>query len=203
MNERQIPTRNVQTPSDDGWNNPPSAANDLVDEKKAYSDAAEERLTNFVESQIEKMRAYTRLGSNGTPTFFEVNDALMSYHNTHLALLALHNTAKIEYIRAKEAFDDWYAERYIEIRDDVNPRSLSAQKWYSQKEIEMMVRTKFPEKYKELHWNVTLTDQQLNFLRRLTEGWASHQYILTQLSKNLIAEVNGLGVEGALNNSGM
>lgn len=202
MNTTDIPTRSVRTrtntthESDGASPRAPKSEHD-----PAYDVGAEQRLIEFVENQIAKMREYSKLGNGKEATFYEVNEALMSYQNTLLALLAMHNTAKVEYMRAKEAFEDWFAQKYIFIREEVNPRSLSAQKWYSQKEIEMMVRQQYNDDYKRLSWNVSLTEQQLSFLRRLLEGWNTHQYILTQLSRNLIAEVNGMGVESALNNS--
>lgn len=201
MRERSIPTRNIpprDTNESAGASAGDKASPSGVTEDSFYAEAAERRLTEFVDKQITKMREYASLGNTKEPTFFEVNEALMTYQDTLLALLALHNTAKIENIKAKEAFDDWYASKYILVREEVNPRNLSSQKWYSQKEIEMLVRQRYNDKYKELSWNVSMTEQQLSFLRRLLEGWNSHQYVLTQLSKNLIAEVNGMGVESAL-----
>lgn len=205
MSDTTIPTRSVRTrtttthESDGASASAPGSSQDTL----AYDIGAEQRLIEFVENQITKMRQYAKLGNGQEATFYEVNEALMSYQNTLLALLAMHNTAKIEYMRAKETFEDWFAQKYILVREEVNPRSLSAQKWYSQKEIEMMVRHQHNSEYKRLSWNLNLTEQQLSFLRRLLEGWGTHQYILTQLSRNLIAEVNGMGVESALNNKGM
>jgi len=206
MNNTEIPTRSIRTRSDDTHESAGASARDQgfyneAAKDTAYDVGAEQRLIEFVESQIAKMRQYSKLGNGGEANFYEVNEALMGYQNTLLALLAMHNTAKIEHMRAKEAYEDWFAQKYILIREEVNPRSLSAQKWYSQKEIEMMVRQQYNDEYKKLTWNVSLTEQQLSFLRRLLEGWNTHQYILTQLSRNLIAEVNGMGVESALNTS--
>ena len=183
-----VSTQYAEEPS-----NPPNEAERL----QAASDA-EAKLTAFVAEQIDKMRSYVQFQSGKEPTFFEINQALLSYQDTNLGLLALHNTAKMENTRAKERFEDWYAGKYIEVRDRVNPRSLSAQKWYSQKEIELMIRNEYQEEYHRYNWDVLVTDQQLAFLRRMLESWASYQYVLTQLSKNLISELNGLGVEGAL-----
>lgn len=203
MNETSIPTRSIRTRQTNEHESVGASVRDQGSDTDthAYDVGAEQRLIEFVEAQIAKMREYSKLGNGKDATLYEVNEALMSYQNTLLALLAMHNTAKIEHMRAKEAFDDWFAQKYITIREEVNPRSLSAQKWYSQKEIEMMVRQKYNNDYKRLSWNVTLTEQQLSFLRRLLEGWNTHQYILTQLSRNLIAEVNGMGVESALNST--
>lgn len=210
MSDTSIPTRSIRTRTTSthesngaSTRDPGSQASSDTssNDTSSYDLGAEQRLIEFVEDQIAKMREYSKLGNGKDATFYEVNEALMSYQNTLLALLAMHNTAKIEHMRAKEAFDDWFAQKYIAVREEVNPRSLSAQKWYSQKEIEMMVRQTYNTEYKRLSWNLTLTEQQLAFLRRLLEGWNTHQYILTQLSRNLIAEVNGMGVESALNTS--
>lgn len=159
---------------------------------------AETKLVAFVNQQIEKMRSHVQFQAGKEPSFFEVNQALLSYQDTNLGLLALHNTAKMENTRAKEIFEDWYAQKYIDVRDRVNPRTLSAQKWYSQKEIELMIRNEYKDEYHRYNWDVIITEQQLAFMRRLLEGWASYQYVLTQLSKNLISELNGLGVESSL-----
>jgi hypothetical protein len=178
---------------------PSNTATTAKEIRQAYADAAEQRLTSFVEAEIAKMRSAIHLGSGHEPTFYEVNEALCSYQDTNLAILALYNTTKVENVKAKETFDDWFAGRYIEIRDRVNPRNLSAQKWYSQKEIEMMVRHEYVDEFNKYNWDLVVTEQQLSFLRRMLESWSSHQYVLTQLSKNLIAEMNGLGVDDALN----
>lgn len=152
----------------------------------------EQKMLAFVNEQIEKMRKYVQLGSGAEPTFYEVNQALCTFQDIQLALLALHNTAKIENIKAKENFDSWFAHKYIEVRDKVNPRSLTAQKWYSQKEIEMIVRTEYEAEYTSLNWALIQSEHQLNFLRRLLDSWGSYAFTLNQLSKNLIAEAGSL-----------
>jgi len=189
MSDTDIPVRAVRQKSEQF---PPPSSD------PAYVAEVEKKLLLFVDEQISKMRDAIHLSAGHEPTFFEVNEALCSYQDTNLGLLALYNTAKIENVKAKEAFDDWFAGRYIEIRDRVNPRSLAAQKWYSQKEVEMIVRHEYADEYTKHNWDVVITEQQLAFLRRMLESWASYQYVLTQLSKNLVAEMNGLGVEDAL-----
>ena len=144
------------------------------------------------------MRSYVQFQAGMEPTFFEINQALLTYQDINLGLLALHNSAKMENTRAKEVFEDWYANKYLILREEMNPRSLSAQKWVSQREIEMAVRVRYKEEYHKYNWDVIITEQQLAFMRRLLEGWSSYQYVLTQLSKNLVSELNGLGVENAL-----
>lgn len=158
-------------------------------------------MISFVQSQIETMKAHLSLGSGTDPSFYEVNSALCSYQNVNLALLAMHNTARIEHVKAKERFEDWFAEKYVIIRERENPRSLSAQKWLSQKEIELIIRTEFKDEFRRYNWEVIEAEHQLNFMRRLLEAWSAHQFVLTQLSKNLISEVAGLNVDNALSSN--
>ena len=195
------PVRNVQKPIKTSTNKV------LFEEEKAEYKASSnpedfgDDLIRFVQEQIDKMRHYNKLGNDGQANFMDVNEALMSYHNIQLALLSLHTDVKVKYIKAKNEYEEWYSSKYLSIRDEVNPRSISSQKWYSQKEIEMIVRTRFHDEFQKYHINLIKYENKLAFLRRLIDSWNAYQYILTQLSKNLIAEVNGLNVDSVMSNS--
>jgi len=171
-------------------NNPPTRI------LRNTSPEAEQRLIEFCETQIQKMSKYASLGnSDGQIGFDQMNTALSEYQSINLSLIAIYNLAKIEMTKAKETFDDWYAEKYIEVREEKNPRHLSAQKWYSTKEIEMEVRVKYKTEYKKYNEEFLFAEQKVAFLRRMLESWSSHQYILSQISKNIISEINGSKID--------
>jgi asparagine synthetase B (glutamine-hydrolysing) len=136
------------------------------------------------------MQQASKIGHGREATFSEINEALMNYSSTQIALLSAHNIARINFIREKEEYDEWFANRYLTIRKEVNPVTLSAQKWFSQKEIEMMVKNKYKEEYKSRIWDLHQTEHKLNFLRRLIDSWEKHSFILHQLGKNLQSEIN-------------
>ena len=153
---------------------------------------AEQKLIAFCEEQVQKMSRYARLNNDdGQVGFYELNKALGEYQNINLALISIYNLAKIEYTKAKEAFEDWFAEKYIEQRELLNPRTLAANKWLSQREIEMNVRHNNRTEYRKYNDEMVYAEQKVALLRRLLESWASHAYTLSQLSKNAIAEVGG------------
>lgn len=154
------------------------------------AELAEQELTVFINENIEKMQKYASLGSGMEPTFTDLNNALMNYSKVQYSLLSLHNLARLDHKRQQEEYDEWFAEKYLIIRGEVNPTSLSAQKWLSQKEIEMMVRRRFREDYKEKTWSLHTTEHRLNFLRRLIDSWDRHSFVINMLSKNLQSEVN-------------
>ena len=85
------------------------------------------KLLAFATEQVEKMRNAASVGNvDGQPGFYELNRALSDYQSINLGLISVYAIAKTEYAEAVEAFEDWYSEKYIEIRDELNPRSLGA-----------------------------------------------------------------------------
>lgn len=153
--------------------------------------SADERLLIFAEEQIEKMQRAARLdGVDGQPGFFELNKAMMEHLTVNMGLIGLNAMAKVEYEKAKNAFDDWFAEKYVEMRNELNPRSVAATKWYSTKEIEMEVRVRYKDEYKQLSDEMTYAEHKVALIRRILESWQAHQYVLSRLSKNVEVEVS-------------
>jgi len=149
----------------------------------------ESELLEFCSIQINKMKKHIKLDNvEGFPSFFEVNQALMGHHNVYLSLLTVYYSAKHEYTAAKRQYDNWYAEKYTLIMRAENPRSISAQKFISTKEIEFLLRMAHATEISEKLDNLNLLDEKLSFMRRMLDGWKGHQFVLTQLSKNIMGE---------------
>ncbi len=156
------------------------------------SQQTETELLEFCSKQITKMKQHLRLeNEEGFPSYFEINQALMGYQNVYLSLLTMYYASKHEYSEAKMLYDNWYAERYTEIRREENPKSISAQKFISTKEIEFILRMKHVEENTKRLTNITLLNEKLSFMRRMLDGWKAHQFVLTQLSKNVQGEIQG------------
>lgn len=155
------------------------------------------RLLAFTEAQINKMQGAASLGNvDGQPGFFELNKALSEYQTVNLGLISIYAVAKTEYTEAVAELDDWYSEKYIEIRDELNPRSLTPTKWYGAKEIEMHVRNRYKAKFRELEKAKADADHKLSVVRRLLGGWSSQHFILSRLCKNIEAEIVGSSEKG-------
>ena len=163
--------------------------NEIVEEVEVDSEAD---LLKFCSEQISKMKKHLKLDNEeGFPSFYEINSALMGYLNIYLSLSTIYYTAKHEHSSAKNEYDDWYAHRYTEIRQQENPKSTAATKWISTKEIEFILRMRFTEENSKRLSNLNLLDEKVSFMRRMLEGWKSHQFVLTQLSKNVMGESQG------------
>lgn len=153
---------------------------------------SEEELLEFCAKQINIMKKHLRLGNDeGFPSFFEINQALMGYQNVNLSLMTIYYTAKHEFNEAKTIYDNWYAERYTEIRREENPKTMAAQKFISTKEIEFILRMKHVEENTKRVNDLNLLEEKLSFMRRMLDGWKAHQFVLTQLSKNVQGEMQG------------
>ena len=175
----------------------PKVANTMPPEVNIDNTSASDRLLAFVDEQIDKMRKYTQLG-NGQPTFFELNNVLSSYSSINCSFIALDVLAKEEYQKAKDAFDDFMADKYVEARALLNPMNVSAQKWASQKEIEYYIQHTWPFEYRSLRDEMNAAEKKVAFTRRLLDNLSDLKFNIGILSKNIQAEALNLSGARAL-----
>lgn len=143
----------------------------------------------FVQEQLATLRA-NLMNPMENPSFMELNKALSQHEGVLLTLTFLYEETRYAAKRTKEAYDEWFACKFMEIREECNPRSVAAAKWYSQKEIEMMVRHRFRDDHARLVAAASEEDHKLSTLTRLIDSWNNYQYILSNISKNVQTEVN-------------
>ena len=158
--------------------------------KKDNISSPEDRLLEYVESQINKMKKYTDLGnSDGIPGFYELNQALMEFTTIQSSLISMGVIAKIEYDKATEAFKDWYSEKYVETRERLNPPSLAGNKWASQTEIDAYIRRESRTEYGRLHKEMVCAEIKVDAMRRIQDSWNTYSLILNRLCKNVETEM--------------
>ena len=158
--------------------------------KKDNISSPEDRLLEYVESQINKMKKYTDLGnSDGIPGFYELNQALMEFTTIQSSLISMGVIAKIEYDKATEAFKDWYSEKYVETRERLNPPSLAGNKWASKTEIDAYIRRENRTEYGRLHKEMVCAEMKVDAMRRIQDSWNTYSLILNRLCKNVETEM--------------
>jgi len=151
---------------------------------------------SFVENKIKQMQEYSRSVKDfNNVTFFELNQTIANHFDVYLSLVSLYNVAEIEREAVEQDFQTWWDELYVKKRGQVNAHSLSAQKWASAKEIEAMVRVDNKQEYKERYMGVVAARRQVQFLRRLIEGWQDFKFALQTMSKNMQTEYMDAGKE--------
>ena len=167
------------------------------------SESSPEEIENFytfIQSTIQRYGDLAVVGRDSQNlTFVELNDALQAWERVWLGITGLKTQAKVELAHKNEEFENWFANRYIILRNELNPRTLQTSKWYSQKEVEMEVRVKFADEMNAWKKELILLEQKVEFLRRVSDGWDGHRWNLSALSKNLQAEAGAIGMGTDLN----
>ena len=154
---------------------------------------AQVKLIKFVETQIAKMNEHL-LFNGQQPNISQLNQALSEYEGILFGLTSLYEMVRWDAVEANDIYDDWIARKSIMIRDQVNPANVAASKWYSAKEIEWLVISRFGDERAKLLANKRLAEHEKSTVERLVEGWKSYGFILNQLSANARAELQGSGL---------
>jgi len=162
---------------------------DVVSSIQSTYKQAEEELLIFVQEKISLMENNLLFKGEDVPTFYSLNKSLMDYPHVMYALIALHQEVRIQKDLAVEAYDQYYAEKYCEIKMAQVSLGKSAQ-FTSSKEIEMFVRKQYTQELAQLKANVIKAENKHNSINYLCDAWKSYQFVLSNLSKNAQAEAD-------------
>lgn len=153
---------------------------------KNYTEA-ERDLLKFVEKQIDLMNNHLLFNGEDIPSFYSLNKSLMDYESIQLALIALHQEKRIAHDVAKERYDDFYANKFVEIKQQQISLGKSAQ-FTAAREIEMVVRNKYINELSKLKAEIIRNENEYNFTNHLVDSWKNYQFVLGTLSRNAQAE---------------
>jgi hypothetical protein len=166
--------------------------NELFEIEKTYKDA-EEDLIKFVEKQIELMNSYLLFGGMDIPGFYQLNKSLMDYESILLGLTTLHQECRINYQIAQEVYDNYYAEKFVEIKQEQATLGKSAQ-FTAARDIELCVRKRFMKELAQKKADIIKSENKYNFTNHLIKSWENYQFILSSLSRNAQAEASAAGI---------
>lgn len=150
---------------------------------------ASDQLLAYVNEQITRMDNKLLFNGQRDPSKYELDLALSQYEQTLFGLIALYETAKFEEEVAKAKYDEWYAEKYMEIRNTYNNASVKNSSWLSAKEIESTLLTKYKQRAAELKADTIKKSCERSTMERLLKGWESYLWVLNALCKNAQAEM--------------
>ena len=150
--------------------------------------AAESLFIDFVSKQVTKMDQKLLFDGKSSPPLQLIDRALMQHEHVMLALTALYEQARWKWNAAKEAFTEWEAVKYLEVRNEVNRKDEAVAKWYKKEEIDRMLIVKYRKEYAQLKAEIQLSEAKVSLFRRLIDSWNSYAFQLGQLSRNGIAE---------------
>ncbi len=148
----------------------------------------------YVEEQLKIFRKETEVIDEGinevTPLL--INKSLAVYTQVNITINAEYQRKKKELFKHKNLFQSWWDERFVQIRREMNPTSITASKWLSKNEIESELRATHKEEY--LKWKDEIDDLEMSksFVLRLLDQWNTHSKILNTLSYNMQTELKSL-----------
>ena len=148
---------------------------------------AETAFIEFVSKQVTKMDQKLLFDGNSSPPLQLIDKALMQHEHVMLALTALYEQSRWKLNAAKEAYKEWEAVKYLEVRMEVNKKEDTVAKWYKKEEIDRMVIVKYRAR---MMAQIALADSKCSLFRRLIDSWNQYAFQLGQLSRNAIAEKN-------------
>lgn len=181
-----LATAPIEQPVNDQW---ASFANSGSDIERETAKAGEELLA-YVDKQIQRMNSKVTF-SGGNITLYELDVALSTYEPTLFALTALYEQAKFDAEVAKEKYDEWYYDKYMEIRNTYNTKDVKNAQWLSAKEIDATLFKIYRADAAKLKAEKIKAEGQRSTVERLLRGWENYAYILGQLSKNVNAQMMG------------
>jgi hypothetical protein len=106
-------------------------------------------------------------------------------------LVALYENSRVELLIAKEEFEQWWAEAFMTVKKRENTMANKRNTWLSATELENTVRAENRTTIHDLKAKIIEKEAETHFMQKLMDGWSNYQFILSQLSKNSIAEING------------
>ena len=153
-------------------------------------DEASENLVRYVSEQIDRMNNKILFDGSREPSLYELDLALSTYEQTLFGLIALYEANKMEAELAKEKYNEFFNDKYMEIRNTYNTIDIKNSQWLSAKEIEATVYKVYKKELAELKADQIEKDCKRSTSERLMKGWESYLWVLNTLSKNSQAEIN-------------
>jgi hypothetical protein len=158
----------------------------------------------FVQDTVNK---YKRIGDLVAPNETEItparlNAALADYYSTCAGLNAEYQRAKMEHLSAKNSFDRWWDQIFIEAkrhviadyaREDVRGVKPSVT------EFETRARLDNADQYYELKEKLDALESKAHFLLRMLETLAGYDRVLTTISSNMRSELFSISIDRRAN----
>ena len=154
---------------------------------------AGEELLAYVDKQIQRMNNKVNF-SSGDVSLYELDVALSTYEPTLFALTAVYEQARFDAEAAKEKYNEWYYDKYMEIRNQYNTIDVKTAQWLSSKEIDATLFKTYRKEAAKLKAEMIKAEGQRSTVERLLKGWENYAYILGQLSKNINAQMMGSSI---------
>lgn len=171
-----------------------NAVDIIIDSSAAHQEMedAEKVFISFVTEQLQKMDQHLLFDGSSAPSLGVLNLAISSHAKIMIGLTALYEQNRWDKTEAQDIFDEWFADKYVEISTQCNTDDKARNKWLNKDEIERLVKVKYKKEYSALKTKVNLAEAKRSFLQKTIDMWQNYSFSLNQLSKNSLAELGAI-----------
>ncbi len=138
-------------------------------------------LLAYVKDSIERMDKGIFFHGSREPSQFELEMTLVTYEAIWNSLSAMRVNASWAEQVAQEKYDIWYAQRYMQVRNEKNSSAIAASKYLSTTEIGYEVVTRFADERVPLIADLSLKKHETMTIRHLLDGWKNFRWTLSDL----------------------
>jgi hypothetical protein len=159
----------------------------------------------YVHRHIEKYKKYQKLivekGRSREISPFLINEALAEYMNVWDMLTEEYQRYKDELSVLEDQMNDWYDEKFVEIRHELINEIESKTVKLAVSEIDKELKVRYQDVYREYRDQVKQAELKKRFILRQLDKWKKFDGILNTLSNNIRGEFKALSLQDRMNKS--
>lgn len=155
----------------------------------------------YVNKHIEKYKKYQQLinkNSNEISPML-INRALAQYNDVWDMLIGEYQKYKDELIDLEDEMNDWFDEKFVEVRHELINEIESKTVKLAVKEIETELKVRYSKTYRQYREAIKIVEKKKRFILRQIDKWKKFDGILNTLSNNLRSEMKALSLENRMN----
>jgi hypothetical protein len=154
----------------------------------------------YVSEKLETMQEYTSSLRKPDISISELKEMTGERLHVNYVLTGEYQRLKTRCEQAEEGFKVWWSDKFSAVRSDLNPKSISGNKFSSKTEIDAETIARNKEEYLERKERLLLLQSQTEFVKKLIEDWRSVQTDITNSIRLLELESKEAGFNNYLNN---
>ena len=160
-----------------------------------------DKYIKWIIDKTESIQKYTKSLNKPDVSLTEIKELLSKRLDVTLIFNPEIQRYKRQLKEAQREYRVWWGELYTKKRRELNPTSLSGNKWSGKADIEAEVITENKETYISKIKYIEDLEDNVSFMRGLLDNWKSIQMDLTNLVKILAIEAQELNMTNRVNNT--
>jgi len=148
---------------------------------------------NYVQEHTRKYEGrFSLLKADGDIDPEKLYREIAEYSGVMSMLIAESNRLLHEQKLLEKNYQEWFDEKYVNMRRELNPVTIAAAKWISKSEIEAEVRVRYKTEYRAWKDKLDEMDSRVSFVKGFLTTWSKQSDMLQILSYKVQREWQGV-----------